>query len=347
MTSSLESLYYCRYKETNGGVPFDPPKAEPVKKVKEPAPETVKEKDGPSKKELNKQARKDRANQYKEPQKEETKATETTEKVQTTPAPVEQAQKVVASAVTVSAAQLLPKTITYSKGNVPELCRTVASMLNVDVSFSASASGVEHLPYLVEDTSKGSLSGDINISRYFARLSALSGGQDLYALSDPFLSSQVDEWLTIYGDMKSAGAATIPESLLSTLNGHLDLRTYLVGYGITMADVALTLAMKKLGFSSASNVQYQNVVRWFDHITTSLPFPKPLTSGASKSKAATSKASATSKAETDTPVVDANASGEEGTCPPLEDAVDGAVCTRFPPEPSGYLHIGSHHVYYI
>lgn len=228
--------------------------------------------------------------------------------------------------------------------------------------------------------SAGTLIGDASIARYLARIGAAAGlyGSDSVVddndASEPRLwqTAQVDQWLDLC-QSHSAGGEAVKERFLSILEGYLSERTFLVGQQLTLADLA---AHQLLHASSASSAAVAlalsggsvNIQRWFSLIAALSPADPPFTlspptpaiaalmvgttAAASKpsanstaSKAATSSSSSTSASAVASSsaavVADGDASGDSGSCPPLQDAVEGAVCTRFPPEPSGYLHIGT------
>ncbi|CCM00500.1 uncharacterized protein FIBRA_02534 [Fibroporia radiculosa] len=112
---------------------------------------------------------------------------------------------------------------------------------------------------------------------------------------------------------------------LDSLDDHLAFRTFLVGHDISGADWivwgALKGSVKIVGL--LKNNKHPHLLRWYSHLesleTTQLAL-------ASLSEAKSSKARSNKTA----------ASFALG----LQNAVDGQVVTRFPPEPSGYLHIG-------
>lgn len=125
------------------------------------------------------------------------------------------------------------------------------------------------------------------------------------------------------------------------LDQRLTLRSFLVGYHVTAADFAVWGAIKGIltfamyMFSAhfkTGNIPFLGILkrplhphlsRWFSYIE-SLPSVKSAI--ASYQAAQKNKIKARS----------ANASFELG----LAGAVQGKVVTRFPPEPSGYLHVG-------
>lgn len=206
-----------------------------------------------------------------------------------------------------------------------------------------------HMPLLVslngdENVINGSISGDLNISRYLVRRSSSSS---LYASTDAWLSSQIDQWLDVY--LLSSNANNIKTSLNILVNNHLTNRTYLVGNSLTLADIAIWHAIKKSNFS-AEYEALPHVSRWFELISSQMPAinPIPLSFPPNIKAAAASKDSANRDSKDKSSSVGVNNKNEEdnsnnsvlGTCPPLENAIEGEVCTRFPPEPSGYLHLG-------
>ncbi|KAJ7510169.1 glutamate-tRNA ligase [Mycena galericulata] len=113
---------------------------------------------------------------------------------------------------------------------------------------------------------------------------------------------------------------------LDSLDDHFTYRTFLVGHEITAADWMLWGAIKGsskiTGFLKNNN--HPHLLRWFAHLESLDSTQAAL---ASLTAAKATKARSTTKTAA-------------GFALGLVNAEDGKVVTRFPPEPSGYLHIG-------
>lgn len=113
------------------------------------------------------------------------------------------------------------------------------------------------------------------------------------------------------------------EGPLTELNDHLTLRSYIVGYSCTDADLTVwkTIRGNRIAYAYTKQGLMANLCRWFRFIEeTEKPAVELPTRGRAEGKEAKD---------------DTTGSYDIG----LQDTAKGVV-TRFPPEPSGYLHIG-------
>ncbi|KZV67990.1 glutamate-tRNA ligase [Peniophora sp. CONT] len=123
-------------------------------------------------------------------------------------------------------------------------------------------------------------------------------------------------------------ASVVPEIIasLDSLDDHLAYRTFLIGHDLTAADFlvwgAIKGSLKIVGL--LRNGAHTHLARWSSHIE-SLDSTQSALAGLTEAKA--------NKART-------NQKTAAGFSLGLEGAKEGEVVTRFPPEPSGYLHIG-------
>merc|ERR1712142_471578 len=109
------------------------------------------------------------------------------------------------------------------------------------------------------------------------------------------------------------------------LENELQLKTFLVGREITIADVFIYATLKCLKDVKLNT----NTKRYYSFIDSKLKQPSDGSPSITLKKfQATLDNSNQSKSK------------EEGTFPDLNNAEMGKVVTRFPPEASGYLHIG-------
>lgn len=164
--------------------------------------------------------------------------------------------------------------------------------------------------------------------RYLARLSDLAGTQ-LYGDASPLQSTQIDFFVDL-----AFGALTRKEVLpdiAAQLNLHLATRTFLVGRGFTAADLAVFTSVRSNGRWAQLNRNTKDfgaLIRWFNFVDK-LPQTQVAVVAAKKTE---------SKGGDDASAADAESGGNFDI--DLPGAEFGKVVTRFPPEPSGYLHIG-------
>uniref|UniRef100_A0A8C2DQ59 Glutamyl-prolyl-tRNA synthetase 1 n=1 Tax=Cyprinus carpio TaxID=7962 RepID=A0A8C2DQ59_CYPCA len=160
---------------------------------------------------------------------------------------------------------------------------------------------------------------DVNsITRYLARVAPALG---LYG-SNMMEQTEVDHWLEV--SARRLCAQSDLSSALGDLDKALALRTFLVGRSVTLADLCVWAALKGNGESQAKPSSYPHLCRWFSFLSSQVPFSSVGSKWASKISAI----KATEKKQ------------DLGKFVELPGAEMGKVVVRFPPEASGYLHIG-------
>uniref|UniRef100_A0A0E0FJZ1 glutamate--tRNA ligase n=1 Tax=Oryza nivara TaxID=4536 RepID=A0A0E0FJZ1_ORYNI len=169
------------------------------------------------------------------------------------------------------------------------------------------------------------------ILRYIARVASVTS----FYGQDAIQAAYVDQWLD-YAPVILSGSEF--EAACSFLDGYLASRTFLVSYGLSIADIVVWSNLAGTGQrweSLRRSKKYQNLVRWFNSIADYSDTLDEVVSayvgkrGIGKSPAPSLKEKLPdSKQNISTPEVD------------LPGAKVGEVCVRFAPEPSGYLHIG-------
>ncbi|XP_048448199.1 bifunctional glutamate/proline--tRNA ligase-like, partial [Rhincodon typus] len=210
--------------------------------------------------------------------------------------------------------------------------------LNLSVNISSPCLGVlltvEHVKnsvnVLIEEGKENVLQisedvvfSDVNsIVRYLARVDTEN---KLYG-SNLLEHAEVDHWLE-FSKTRLASCALFPAAI-QELDCALSLRTFLVGHELTLADLCAWAALKESNLCQkqlSQNKLSTHVKRWYNFLGAQNAFQ-----------------SVCKKWATETPqnTVVNEKKEDRGKFVDLPGAEMGKVVVRFPPEASGYLHIG-------
>nr|XP_046260390.1 bifunctional glutamate/proline--tRNA ligase isoform X2 [Scatophagus argus] len=160
-----------------------------------------------------------------------------------------------------------------------------------------------------------------SISRYLARVAPALG---LYG-ANTMEQTEVDHWLE-FSARRLCGQRGLTVAL-GELDKALSLRTFLVGHSVTLADLSVWAALKAHEEWLNQGKSFVHVSRWFSFLSSQVPF-SAVGNKYTVKKVPMNKSSSEEKKQ------------DVGKFVELPGAEMGKVVVRFPPEASGYLHIG-------
>ncbi|AWP01976.1 Bifunctional glutamate/proline--tRNA ligase [Scophthalmus maximus] len=160
-----------------------------------------------------------------------------------------------------------------------------------------------------------------SISRYLARVAPALG---LYG-ANLMEQTEVDHWLE-FSARRLCGQPGLTVALRE-LDVALSLRTFLVGHALTLADLSVWAALKGHEEWPSQGKSFSHINRWFSFLSSQVPFTAVGNKYTNK-KAPMTKSNSSEKKQ------------DVGKFVDLPGAEMGKVVVRFPPEASGYLHIG-------
>lgn len=176
----------------------------------------------------------------------------------------------------------------------------------------------------------GAVTGDFAMARYLSRRS----GDGMLLPSSPSGQALVDAWVDYAQSLTLLETSQKMIALSMTLHHALATSTYLVGHALSLADLAFFAVA---GFPTQAKDLAAAKSQLPDHAVAASRWLSMMASHPALQEATQLCVGVTNSFEA---VFDGEMEPLVSGMNALEGAVAGRVVTRFPPEPSGYLHIG-------
>jgi len=221
------------------------------------------------------------------------------------------------------AARQKPLVLKYSnsEGNG---CYSIMALLaqvgNYKSQVKALASYNNSIPSVFDPNSGQTVTGEDNCLKFLGRRFEITPCDDMSSIACEAL---VSKSLTYFKYGK----------FLEDLNDWILLRTFAVGYSFTTADIALWSALRGNDAFEKQKSKLKNLTRYFNFVNSRYAS----TVQCKKEKAADTKSEKKKKGKS---VQKKKEQKDIASIYKVDKNFKGTVVTRFPPEPSGFLHIG-------